>query len=39
MTPQAGSDVQALVSKMAALSPEAEQFLKELQRRHGMNIQ
>jgi tripartite-type tricarboxylate transporter receptor subunit TctC len=39
MTPQAGGDVQALVSKMAALSPEAEQFLKELQRRHGMNIQ
>ena len=39
VTPQAAGDVQALVGKMAALSPEAEQFLKELQRKHGLNTQ
>jgi hypothetical protein len=39
ITPQAAVDVEALVYKMAALSPEAEQFLKDLQRRHGLNIQ
>ncbi|HTI87516.1 MAG TPA: tripartite tricarboxylate transporter substrate-binding protein [Alphaproteobacteria bacterium] len=39
MTPQAGDDVKALVGKMAALSPEAEQFLKDLSRKHGLNTQ
>jgi hypothetical protein len=39
ITPQTASDFGLLVSKMAALTPEAEQFLKDLSRRHGLNIQ
>jgi tripartite-type tricarboxylate transporter receptor subunit TctC len=39
MAPQAAGDVRALMEKMAALTPAAEQFLKDLQRKHGLNIQ
>jgi tripartite-type tricarboxylate transporter receptor subunit TctC len=37
VTPQDPADVRALVEKMAALSPEAERYLKDLQRKHGPN--
>ena len=39
MTPEDHADVEALVGKMASLSPEAERYLKELQKKHGLNAQ
>ncbi|MGE5540651.1 MAG: tripartite tricarboxylate transporter substrate-binding protein [Gemmatimonas sp.] len=39
VTPEDHADLEALVAKMASLSPDAEQYLKELQRRHGLNTQ
>jgi len=38
MTPQRPQDVELLIRQMAALTPAAEQYIKELQRKHGLDV-
>lgn len=38
MSPQAPQDVELLIRQMADLTPEAEDYIKDLQRRHGLDV-
>ena len=38
MSPQAPQDVELLIRQMAALTTEAEDYIKDIQRRHGLDV-
>ena len=38
MSPQAPQDVELLIRQMADLTPEAEDYIKDIQRRHGLDV-
>lgn len=38
MSPQAPQDVELLIRQMADLTPEAEEYIKDIQRRHGLDV-